>query len=192
MIRVTLEDAEEEDNEEGYEDERQELTAEQLAEFEVDLLPVRLMLTKVSMTGNFANELSKIKTPIFQLRGISNAMKNSSTIILPQWMEKLKELGLDSRMMPHDVSTRWNSTYDMLEFAVTYRSALDAMTANRGLNLRKYELDSDEWTAAEKLRDTLKVLFFQLSSIVNGSNCNFRSLSMQHCFSRAIHPASAP
>jgi hypothetical protein len=106
-------------------------------------------------------QLNKIltKTPDYQLRGISNTMKNSSTIILPQWMDKLKELGLDIRIMPRDVSTRWNSTYDMLDFAVTYRSALDAMTANHGLNLRKFELDNEEWIAAEKLRDTLKVCF---------------------------------
>jgi hypothetical protein len=45
----------------------------------------------------------------------------------------------------------------MLDFAITYRSALDAMTANRGLNLRKYELDNEEWISTEKLRDTLKV-----------------------------------
>ena len=84
-------------------------------------------------------------------------MKNSSTIILPQWMDKVKELGLGIRMMPRDVSIRWNSTFDMLDFAITYRSALDAMTANRGLNLRKYELDNEEWISTEKLRDTLKV-----------------------------------
>ena len=47
----------------------------------------------------------------------------------------------------------------MLDFAITYRSALDATTANRGLNLRKFELDNEEWVAAEKLRDTLEVRF---------------------------------
>ena len=87
-------------------------------------------------------------------------MKNSSTIILPQWVVKLKELKLDIRMMPRDVATRWNSTFDMLDFSITYRSALDAMTGNRGLNLRKFELDNEEWVAAEKLRDTLKVNFY--------------------------------
>jgi hypothetical protein len=86
-------------------------------------------------------------------------MKNSSTIILPQWNMKLKELGLSIRMMPRDVSTRWNSTYDMLDFSIAYRSALDSITANRGLNLRQFELDNEEWKAAEKLRDTLLVCF---------------------------------
>ena len=36
-----------EDNEEGLEDERQELSGEEIAELEADLIPVRLMLTKV-------------------------------------------------------------------------------------------------------------------------------------------------
>lgn len=59
--------------------------------------------------------------------------------------------------MPRDVRTHWNSTFDMLEFAIKYRGAIDAMTSQRGLNLRKYELDDDEWVIATKLRDTLKV-----------------------------------
>ena len=48
----------------------------------------------------------------------------------------------------------------MIDFSITYRSALDAMTANRNLNLRKFEMDNEEWIAAEKLRDTLRVLFY--------------------------------
>jgi hypothetical protein len=60
-------------------------------------------------------------------------------------------------MMPPDVATRWNSTYDMLEFAIDYRAAIDAITSNRDLNVRKYELEDDEWVIAVNLRDTLKV-----------------------------------
>ena len=91
-----------------------------------------------------------------QLRALANAIKNSSTILLPQWTAKLEELGLKVRMMPRDVSTRWNSTFDMLNFAIDYRPAIDSMTSNRDLNLRKYELEDDEWAVAENLRDTLK------------------------------------
>jgi hypothetical protein len=91
-----------------------------------------------------------------QLRTLANAIKNSSTIILPQWLAKLEELGLKVRMMPRDVSTRWNSTFDMLDFALDYRVPIDEITSNRDLNLRKYELQDDEWVIAEALRDSLK------------------------------------
>jgi hypothetical protein len=60
-------------------------------------------------------------------------------------------------MMPRDVSTRWNSTFDMLDFAINYRVAIDAVTSNRDLNLRKYELADNEWAIAVNLCDTLKV-----------------------------------
>lgn len=69
---------------------------------------------------------------------------------------KLEELGLKLRMMPRDVSTRWNSTFDMLDFALTYRVAIDEITSNRDLNLRKHELEDEEWEIAERLRDSLK------------------------------------
>jgi hypothetical protein len=66
-------------------------------------------------------------------------------------------LDLAERKMPRDVSTRWNSTYDMLDFAVGYQSAIDDMTGDKSTNLRKYELDDGEWKIAEQLRDTLRV-----------------------------------
>ena len=60
-------------------------------------------------------------------------------------------------MMPQDMSTRWNSTFDMLDFALRYRAPIDAMTAVRNFDLRKYELVSSEWKIATELRDILKV-----------------------------------
>jgi hypothetical protein len=97
-----------------------------------------------------------------QLRALANAIKNSSTIILPHWFAKLGELGLKVRMMPRDVSTRWNSTFDMLDFAVDYRAAIDAITSARDLNLRKYELADHEWAIVVELRDTLKACCISL------------------------------
>jgi hypothetical protein len=58
--------------------------------------------------------------------------------------------------MPRDVSTRWNSTFDMLQFALDHRVPIDEITSIRELNLRKYELQDDEWAVAETLHDTLK------------------------------------
>ena len=58
--------------------------------------------------------------------------------------------------MPCDVSTRWNSTYDMLSFAIEYCEAIESMTADRKNDLRKFELAEEEWVIAEEVCDTLK------------------------------------
>ena len=47
----------------------------------------------------------------------------------------------------------------MLQFATDYRAALDIMTANRDMNLRKYELSEKEWGMATELREVLQVCF---------------------------------
>jgi hypothetical protein len=60
-------------------------------------------------------------------------------------------------MMPQDVATRWNSTYDMLEFAIEFREALDTITGKKEMKLQKYEMDNEEWEIAQQLRDVLKV-----------------------------------
>ena len=83
------------------------------------------------------------------------AIKNSSTIVLPRWYKVLESLALQPRMMLHDVSTRWNSMYDMLEFAAEYRAALNVITANLDINLCQFELSKKEWGMATELCDVL-------------------------------------
>jgi len=87
---------------------------------------------------------------------LANTIKNSSTIILPQWYAKLEELGLKLHIMPCDVLTRWNSTFNMLDFALTYHMAIDEIMSNWDFNLRKHKLEDKEWEIAERLRDSLK------------------------------------
>lgn len=64
---------------------------------------------------------------------------------------------MPERLIPRDVSTRWNSTYDMLSVALEYQKVVDSMCADRVLDLRKYELSTREWTIARQLADVLKV-----------------------------------
>ena len=51
-----------------------------------------------------------------QLHKLAYMLKNSTTKLLPKWFSVLEDLQLDKCMMPHDVTTHWNSTFDMLDF----------------------------------------------------------------------------
>ncbi|KIM36851.1 hypothetical protein M413DRAFT_56205, partial [Hebeloma cylindrosporum] len=106
-------DTTEDDNDEGWVDEREDMTEGELNVLEQSVQPVRRLLTK--------------------LRKISFAIKNSTTIILPQWLSTLQELELAERMMPRDVRTRWNSTFDMLNFAVEHISPINTITGDRNM-----------------------------------------------------------
>jgi len=75
-----------------------------------------------------------------KLQNIAFTMKNSTTILLPAWDKTLSTHGLSACIMLWDVPTCWNSTFDMLEFAIHYRVAIDTMTTVCKFNLQKYEL----------------------------------------------------
>ena len=55
---------------------------------------------------------------------------------------------------------RWNSTYDMMRFVLTYWQAVDQITADKALKLRRYELDNDDWAIVEDLVSILEVSSF--------------------------------
>ena len=59
--------------------------------------------------------------------------------------------------MPRDVATCWNSTFDMLHFALKYREAIDKMTSDRKNDIRDYEMDPQEWDLAKHLCTVLEV-----------------------------------
>ena len=101
------------------------------------------------------------------MRRLAYVIKNSTTIILPEWTSVLKqhaelsneadEKPLSICMMPCNISTRWNSTFDMIQFAIAYREPLNDLTGCRAMKLRDYELMEDEWKIAEQLLDVLDV-----------------------------------
>ncbi len=95
------------------------------------------------------------------------AIKNSSSIILPEWFAILNRMAASSKskgktplskwMMPQDVATRWNYTYEMLNFAYTYRNPYNELCANRDMKMRQYEVEDYEWEIVKQLADILKV-----------------------------------
>jgi hypothetical protein len=44
----------------------------------------------------------------------------------------------------------------MMRFVLTYRVAIDQITADKALKLRKYELDNDDWVIIEDLVSVLE------------------------------------
>jgi len=94
---------------------------------------------------------------LLQVRKLSFAIIHSTTIALPAWRQICYELGLKERLIPRDVVTRWNSTYDMMKFVLAYREAIDMITADKGLKLRRYELDNDDWVIIKDLVSILEV-----------------------------------
>jgi hypothetical protein len=92
-----------------------------------------------------------------QLRQLSFAVVRSTTIALPAWRRCCEKNNLKTKLIPRDVVTRWNSTHDMMKFALQYRKAIDAITADKSLKLRKFELDDDDWVIVEDLVSILEV-----------------------------------
>ena len=95
---------------------------------------------------------------VSQLHKFANSVRRSSTIALPRWKEIIKEVALTSshgklsvHVMPQDVWTQWNSTYNMLKFALAYHNAIDKATSECSLKLHKYELSVGVSDAAAEL-----------------------------------------
>ncbi|KIK13143.1 hypothetical protein PISMIDRAFT_119437, partial [Pisolithus microcarpus 441] len=82
---------------------------------------------------------------------------HSTTILLPAWHATCKETGKKVKQIPRDVSTHWNSTFDMIDFILEYREPVDAITDKRRLGLATYALDEHEWVVLGQLCNVLKV-----------------------------------
>jgi hypothetical protein len=95
-----------------------------------------------------------------QLHKVAFKLINSTTILLPAWHEALHSSKMSVMLMPCDVATRWNLTFEMLNYAVEHRKAVDIVTQRQDLGLREFELSDEEWDIAGQLRDVLRVRLF--------------------------------
>ncbi|KAL1724873.1 hypothetical protein EV714DRAFT_180124, partial [Schizophyllum commune] len=95
------------DNQDVPDDVLPDLTMEEQRDLKESLRPIKFMLVK--------------------LRKLAFKIINSSTILLPAWKEILQELNMRIKLLPRDVRTCWNSTYDMLVSALEHRDAIEKM-----------------------------------------------------------------
>ena len=84
-------------------------------------------------------------------------------VALSRWLEATENSAFAGRSLPRDVSTRWNSTYDMLAAFVSMRGIIDTFTERATNGLRDYELDDEEWDCIAQLVNILKVCLLLLS-----------------------------
>jgi hypothetical protein len=55
----------------------------------------------------------------------------------------------------------------MMVFVLKYRRAIDQVTADKALKLRKYELDNDDWVIVEDLVAILEVCCYHLNNYIH-------------------------
>ena len=60
----------------------------------------------------------------------------------------------------------------MMRFVLTYRKAIDKITADKTLKMRKYELDNDDWLIVEDLVAVLEVSILHYTSCTSLINLN--------------------
>lgn len=187
------EETEEQDDEEGWVNELAQMSEAERLLHEDDVRPVRLGLIKVSG----ATCSAALLTVRLQLRKLAHKVLNSTTIYLPRWRNLCTTHKIAQRIMPRDVRTRWNSSHDMLDFALEYRPVIDAITSERELGLRSFELSAEEWLLMEQLHSVLqvctqKMLWLLLTSSVDTKACDELLLSWSHAKPRYGHPCHGP
>ncbi|KAE9398941.1 hypothetical protein BT96DRAFT_780970, partial [Gymnopus androsaceus JB14] len=85
-------------------------------------------------------------------------------IPLPSWRKAVAGSAFRNRTLPWDVSTCWNSTYDMLAAFIEMKEYVDIFLDSSSNGLTQYLLTDTEWKAVEdlSLKDATK--FFSSNS----------------------------
>jgi hypothetical protein len=91
------------------------------------------------------------------VRTVAKKTIQSTTKLAPAWKQVLVDCKLPHKILPRNVRTRWNSTYDMIFVVLKYRRAYCEFTNDESNGLQSYVLTSVEWTVLKDLKDILCV-----------------------------------
>lgn len=79
------------------------------------------------------------------------------------------DASISVKQMVRDVSTRWNSTAELIQRALDLKDALNILVIKaehncpRGVRLQRFRLSQAEWTLLDELSPLLEVRLFNLS-----------------------------
>ncbi|KAJ3764927.1 hypothetical protein FB446DRAFT_604590, partial [Lentinula raphanica] len=95
-------------------------------------------------------------------RKISFKIIHSTTLLLPKWREHVAGTKFEGRVLPRDMATQWNSTYDMMSAFLEMKEQVSEFLDCSSNCLSDFVLDDDEWEAIKGLVSILKdaTLFF--------------------------------
>lgn len=145
---------EDEDDPDDGIDELEELGAESEVKFIQDTKAIREMIDKVCAC--FLHPILLFTFP--QVCLLAFVIIHLSTKLLPSWRSLCIQQKRKPCLIPCDVVTQWNSTYNMLRLTLNYRAPIDAIMADKSLKLRKYELDDIHWKIVGDLVSVLEVM----------------------------------
>ncbi|KAF4610855.1 hypothetical protein D9613_006637 [Agrocybe pediades] len=99
---------------------------------------------------------------IAKLRTLATKIVNSPTI-KEDLQDCCRKVGIPVGMMVRDVSTRWNSTADLIQRALELEEALKVLVVKtefnkpRGVRLARFRLSAEEWSLLRNLSPLLEV-----------------------------------
>ncbi|KAE9385923.1 hypothetical protein BT96DRAFT_840072, partial [Gymnopus androsaceus JB14] len=87
---------------------------------------------------------------------------NSTTLLLPQWREQVANTEFKDCVLPRNVATHWNSTYDMLAAFVEMKGPVLTFLECSSNGMSDYLLSNEEWEAIGRLVSALNISFCPL------------------------------
>ncbi|SJL08910.1 uncharacterized protein ARMOST_12284 [Armillaria ostoyae] len=128
--------------------------------------------------AQWETETRPVKMTLVKICKIAFKIIHSSTILLPEWKKIVAELKLAQKILPRDVSTRWNSTFDILNVALAYKAAIKEITGDENNGISEYSLTRSEWQILKELCDVLKAWWSVLKDATLYFSCSTPNLAM--------------